>query len=143
MKTTGYIGGILLFTAIILLLTPIQEITSAREVPISIIVALGSYGLLLIARRPRRNAHETITTSSGKTAWYLAITGVIFGSIVSFAASHALSEFVTANAAFLVCLYYGLALSMLVFSFINRRKANRSEHNHLPRHRFNTLEMSV
>lgn len=143
MKTATYIEGILLFVAITLLLVPIQELSSAQEIPVSLVVALGSYGLLLIARRPRQYANEKLSTPSRRTAWYLAMTGVLFGVIMSYAATIDQSGFMAAISIYLVALFYGLALSMLVFSFIGQRPVSKSEHNHLPRHRFNTLELSI
>jgi len=144
MKTTNYIEGLLMFAAIVLMLIPIQELNNAREVPLGVIVAIGSYGLLLIARRPRLNADEKISTRSRKTAWYLAMTGVVVAVILSHATNFDQSGFLATNAICIVCIYYGLALSMLVFSFINRNApVQRNEHNYLPKHRFNTLELSI
>lgn len=143
MRTTNYIEGILLFIAITLLLVPIQELSDAQEIPVSLVVALGSYGLLLIARRPRLYANEKLTTPSRRTAWYLAMTGVLFGVVMSYAANIDPTGFMAAIAVYLVAMFYGLALSMLVFSFINHRPVSKAEHNHLPRHRFNTLELSI
>ncbi len=146
MRTTNYLEGLLLFTAIILFLIPVQQLNSAREVPLPVIIAMGSYGLLLIARRPRRIGSDTnITTPSRRTAWYLAMTGVVLGAALSYLASIDQSTFFASNAIYIACLYYGLALSMLIFSFINRNTPTqkRSEHNYLPKHRFNTLELSI
>jgi len=145
MRTTNYLEGLLLFTAIILFLIPVQQLNSAREVPLPVIIAMGSYGLLLIARRPRRGGSDTITTPSRKTAWYLAMTGVVLGISLSYLADIDQNTFFASNAIYIACLYYGLALSMLVFSFINRNTPpqKRSENNYLPKHRFNTLELSI
>ena len=144
MRTTNYIEGLLLFTAIVLFLIPIQSLDSARDVPLSVVVAIGSYGLLLIARRPRQNVNASITTRSHRTAWYLAMTGVVLGVVLHQLSTVYQSSFFVSNAVYIACLYYGLALSMLVFSFINRQTpAKRSEHNFLPKHRFNTLELSI
>lgn len=143
MRTTNYLEGLLLFTAIILFLVPIQQLNSAREVPLPAIIALGSYGLLLIARRPRNNS-ETIRTPSRRTAWYLAITGAVLGAVLTCIANAEPGGFMASNAIAIACIYYGLALSMLVFSFINRSTPEkRHEHNYLPKHRFNTLELSI
>ncbi|PKL47600.1 MAG: hypothetical protein CVV42_12780 [Candidatus Riflebacteria bacterium HGW-Riflebacteria-2] len=144
MRTTNYIEGLLLFAALVLFLLPVQELNSARDVPLSVIVAIGSYGLLLIARRPRHGISEPITTRSRRTAWYLAMTGVVLGVIMHYVSSTDSSGFFASNAIYVACLYYGLALSMLVFSFINRQNPEkRNEHNYLPKHRFNTLELSI
>ena len=143
MRTTNYIEGLLLFTAIILFLVPIQQLNSAREVPLPAVIAMGSYGLLLIARRPRNNS-ETIRTPSRRTAWYLAMTGVALGAALSYISSADPDGILASNAIAIACIYYGLALSMLIFSFINRSNPEkRPEHNYLPKHRFNTLELSI
>jgi len=142
MKATNYVEGILLFAAIVLYLVPIQSLTSMQDIPISILVALGSYGLLLIARKPRKD----IKTSSlaSKTAWHLAITGVCLGSFISYIASNSQAGYIGSTAIYMLCIFYGVALRVLVFSYINREPVKRkSENNHLPKHRFNTLEMSI
>lgn len=144
MRTTNYIEGILFFTAFMLLLFPFHNLVAAREVPVSVVVALGSYGLLLIARRPRRYANETIKTRSGKTAWYLAMTGVVLGAFLAHMTNNDPSGFFASNAVYIACIYYGLALSMLIFSFISYPPVQKKEeHSHLPKHRFNTLELSI
>lgn len=143
MRTTNYIEGLLLFTAIILFLVPIQQINSARDVPLPAVIAMGSYGLLLIARRPRNNS-ETIRTPSRRTAWYLAMTGAVVCATLHYIATVAPDSFLGSNAITIACIYYGMALSMLIFSFINRSNPEkRPEHSYLPKHRFNTLELSI
>ena len=143
MKVTNYIEGILLFTAIVLYLVPLQGLASMQDMPVSILVALGSYGLLLIARKPRSNRLAGTNALVGRTAWHLAITGVILGVLISHAGAQDQSGFIDSTAVYMLCIFYGIALSVLVFSFINQAPVKKSEDNHLPKHRFNTLELSI
>ncbi|MBU1109919.1 MAG: hypothetical protein KKB51_24775 [Candidatus Riflebacteria bacterium] len=139
MKATNYIEGILLFTAIVLYLVPIQSLATMQNVPVSILVCLGSYGLLLIARRPRSTTNAGV--QARKTAWHLAVTGVILGSIFSYIGAHDQAGFIALTGAYMLCIFYGIALSVLVFSFINRPPVRKnSEDSHLLKQRFNTLD---